>query len=81
MPKVRRTSVPPAIFHHLLTRIRERRIPAAQLEELAAWLDEEPDVPAGPWFKRLSGMTVCGDGELVKTFLLPEKLPTGTELP
>jgi hypothetical protein len=37
---------------------------------LAAWLDREPDVPAGQWYKRFPGMTVCGEGELIKTFLL-----------
>ena len=80
MPRIQRTHIPPALFQHLLTRIRERRIPASQLQELAAWLDTEPEVPREPWFKRLAGMTVCGDGELVKTFLLPEQLPTGIEL-
>lgn len=71
MPRVRRQNVPPRLFQHLLDRIRERRIPADQLEALAAWLDEEPEVPAGEWYKRFPGMTVCGEGELVKTFLLP----------
>jgi len=37
---------------------------------LADWLDSEPEVPEGRWFKRFSGMTVCGEGELVKTFLI-----------
>ena len=80
MPKIKRTSIPPALFQHLLTRIRDRRISAAQLQELAAWLDSEPEVPLEPWFKRFSGMFVCGDGELVKTFLLLEQLPSGVEL-
>jgi len=44
------------------------------------WLDQEIDVPTGKWFKRFPGMTVCGEGELVKTFLLPDQLPTGTEI-
>lgn len=71
MPKVRRQDIPPALFQHLLERIQSRHIPASQLELLARWLDTEPDVPEGKWFKRFAGMTVCGDGELVKTFLLP----------
>ncbi len=71
MPKVRRHDIPPALFQHLLDRIQSRKIPATQLELLAKWLDTEPEVPEGQWFKRFTGITVCGEGELVKTFLLP----------
>lgn len=71
MPKVRRQTLPPALFQHLLDRIQSRKIQASQLELLATWLDTEPDVPDGDWYKRFSGMTICGEGELVKTFLLP----------
>ena len=71
MPQVRRRNIPPALFQHLLDRIQGRKIPATQLELLAKWLDTEPEVPEGQWFKRFTGMTVCGKGELVKTFLLP----------
>ena len=48
---------------------------------LAAWLDTEPDVPAGEWYKRFSGMTVCGQGELITTFLLPGHAPKGKRVP
>lgn len=77
MPKIRRTNLPPALFQHLLERIQQRRIPAEQLELLANWLDGGPEVPQGKWFKRFPGMTVCGEGELVKTILLPGQHPTG----
>jgi len=77
MPRVRRQNVPPALFQHLLDRVYSRRIPASQLELLAKWLDGEPEVPEGPWYKRFSGMTVCGEGELIKTFLLPGQAPKG----
>jgi hypothetical protein len=53
-------------------------IDARQLELLARWLDKEPEVPEGPWYKRVSCMTVCGDGDLVKTFLTPDQNPKGT---
>lgn len=77
MPKVRRQTLPPAHFQHLLDRIQSRKIPASPLELLAKWLDTESDVPDGPWYKRVSGMTVCGEGELIKTFLLPGQHPKG----
>ena len=77
MPKVRRLNVPPALFQHLLDRVQGRNIEASQLSLLARWLDGEPDVPEGPWYKRFPGMIVCGEGELVKTFLLPSHAPKG----
>jgi hypothetical protein len=81
MPKVRRHNVPPALFQHLLDRVQSRALPASQLELLAHWLDTEPDVPEGQWYKRFSGMTVCGEGELIKTLLLPGQAPKGQRLP
>ena len=81
MPKVRRQNLPPALFQHLLDRIQSRKIPATQLGLLATRLDTEPDVPDGEWYKRFSAMTVCGDGELIKTFLLPGQAPKGKRVP
>jgi hypothetical protein len=77
VPKVRRQNLPPALFQHLLERIQSRKIPATQLELLATWLDTGPDVPDGEWYKRFSATTVCGVGELIKTFLLPGQVPKG----
>ena len=80
MPRVRRANIPPALFQHLLDRVQGRSIAASQLVLLAKWLDEEPDVPEGQWYKRFPGMTVCGEGELIKTFLQPGQIATGKEL-
>ena len=80
MPKVRRHNVPPALFQHLIDRVQSRKISASQLELLAKWLDGEPEVPNGPWYKKFAGMTVCGEGELIKTFLLPGQAPKGQRL-
>ncbi|HVM62622.1 MAG TPA: hypothetical protein VMV72_17305 [Verrucomicrobiae bacterium] len=80
MPKVRRRNIPPALFNHLLDRIAKRSIAADQLGLLAEWLDTEPDVPERKWFKRFPGMTVCGEGELVKTFLTSGQVPKGQEI-
>jgi len=77
MPKIRRENIPPALFQHLLDRIHSRKIPAGQLALLARWLDSDPEVPEGEWYKRFSGMIVCGEGELIKTFLLPGQHPKG----
>ena len=80
MPRVRRQNVPPAQFQHLVERVQSRKISASQLELLAKWLDGEPEVPVGQWYKRFSGMTVCGEGELVKTFLITGQAPKGQQV-
>ena len=51
MPKIRRRNLPPALLQHLLDRIHAREISAAQLGAFAQWLDTEPEVPTGRWFK------------------------------
>ena len=81
MPKIRRRNLPPTLLNHLLDRIKRREISSDHLGALADWLDTEPEVPDGKWFKRFSGMTVCGEGELVKTFLTSGQAPMGTEIP
>jgi len=80
MPKIRRQNFPPGLLNHLLDRITDREISADQLGQFADWLVTEPEVPEGRWFKRFSGMIICGDGELVKTFLRPGQVPAGTEV-
>jgi hypothetical protein len=80
VPQIRRQSLPPALFQHLLDRIQQREISADQLGALAEWLDGCPEVPEGPWFHRLCGVAVCGEGELVKTFLKKAQVPYGQEV-
>jgi hypothetical protein len=80
VPKVRRENLPLALLRHLLDRIQQRGIPASQLGLLAEWLDTQPEVPAHRWYKRFPAMTVCGEGELVKTFLTSEQIPLGEEI-
>lgn len=80
MPKIRRQRLPANLLNHLLDRVGERRISSQQLTDLSNWLSTEPEVPEGKRFKDFSGMTVCGKGELVKTFLLPGQIADGTEV-
>jgi hypothetical protein len=77
MPRVRRHNVPPALFQHLVDRVQSRKIPASQLELLAKWLDGDPEVSEGMWFKRFPAMTICGEGQLIKTLLLPRQAVKG----
>jgi hypothetical protein len=80
MPKVRRQKLPETLLRHLLTRMRQRGVSNEQIVLLARWLDTNPEVPNGEWFKKFPGMTVCGEGELIKTFLQSGQVATGEEI-
>ena len=80
MPEIRRHKLPQPLLVHLLTRMRQRNISAEQIILLARWLDTSPQVPEGKWFRKFSGFTVCGEGEFIKTFLLPGQVPDGREV-
>jgi len=80
MPKIRRQNLPPALLNHMLDRIADRAFSADQLGQFADWLVTEPEVPEGRWFKRFPEMIVCGEGELVKTFLRLGQVPAGEEV-
>jgi hypothetical protein len=80
MPKIRREKLPERLLTHLLARMRQRNISHDQLILLAQWLDTEPEVPSGRWFKRFAGFIVCGEGGLIRTFLLASQTPDGSEI-
>jgi hypothetical protein len=80
MPRGRRAQMPVALLRHLTARIKQREIPGSQLVLLARWLDTNPEVPAGRWFKRFPELIVCGEGDLIKTFLRSGQIADGTEV-
>lgn len=80
MPKVRRRELPQRLLAHLLARMRQRHISAGQIVLLARWLDAGPDVPEGRWFRRFPRFILCGEGEFIKTSLLPGQAPDGREI-
>ena len=80
MPRIRRRGVPRALLEHLWLRVDEREISVLQLELFATWLEAGPEVPQGKWFKRFPEMIVCGEGELIKTFLRLGQIADGEEV-
>ncbi len=79
MPKLRKPP-PPGILDHLLKRFRDGRIAVEDFTELKHWLESEPDVPAGRWYKRFRRFTLAGEGEFPKTFLTRGMAPDGEEV-
>ena len=80
MPRIRRECIAEPLMAHLIRRVRQREISTSQLGLLARWVATDPKVPEGSWFKRFPEMTVCGEGELVKTFLRRGQVPVGAEV-
>ena len=79
MPKIRKP--PPAgILNHLVERFRDGRISVKDFGTLKHWLESEPEVPAGKWYKRFDKFTLAGEGELPKTFLTSRMTPIGEEV-
>ena len=80
MPENRRANLPERLLAHLLLRVRQRSISHENIVLLAQWLDTDPEVPAGRWYKRFPGFTACGEGDLILTFLLAGQAPGGQEI-
>jgi len=80
MPRIQRSDVPEELLRHLLDRVQERHISLDDLHQVIYWIGTNPTVPFGPWYKRFQGVTICGHGSLVKTFLTPQQTATGTEV-
>ena len=60
--------------------MRDRSVGEEALKQLAIWMDKNPTVPFDDWYKRFPTFTVCGEGQLVKTFLTVEQTATGMEV-
>ena len=80
VPKIRRRNVPAAALEHLRTRMLEWEIGVEQMGLFARWLNAEAEVPAGRWFKRFPGVVVCGNGEMLTTFLRLGQVAAGEEV-
>ena len=65
---------------HLLRRHQERLISSADLLELKHWIESDPIVPPGKWFKRFANFILAGNGEMPSTFLTPGMAVEGEEV-
>ena len=65
---------------HLVDRFRDGRISVADFDALQDWLNSDPDVPTGKWYKTFPKFTLAREGEFRKTFLTPGMVPHGTKV-
>jgi hypothetical protein len=71
MPKIANwDSLPAAVRQHLVERMRDRSIGIADLNQLRLWVESNPEVPEGEWYKDFGSFKICGQGPYPKTFLI-----------
>ena len=81
MPKIQQWSkFPAALRRHLIERMRDRSITLTDLNQLRLWVEANPEVPAGDWYKDFGSFKLCGEGAYPKTFLLAGQPARGTKL-
>jgi hypothetical protein len=81
MPRIARwKDLPAGVREHLTERMNERAISLADLNQLRIWIESEPEVPEGDWYKDFGSFKICGRGAHAKTFLLATQVAKGTAI-
>ena len=78
MPKIEKwPNLPPAVRQHLAERMRDRNIGLSDLNQLRLWMESQPEVPEGKWYRNFGSFKLCGEGKYPKTFLLFGQVASG----
>ena len=81
MPRIARwADLPPNLRQHLIDRMRDRSITISDLNQLRLWIESQPEVPEGDWYKDFDSFKICGEGRFPKTFLLKGQAAKGKAL-
>lgn len=81
MPKISNwVDLPQRVRQHLIDRMRDRAISVSDLNQLRLWIESQPEVPDGPWYKDFGSFKICGEGGLPKTFLTKGQTAKGKAL-
>jgi hypothetical protein len=81
MPKLEQwANLPKKLRQHLIRRMADRSITIEDLNQLRLWVESNPEVPEGEWYKDFGSFKVCGEGPYPKTFLLTGQPARGAQL-
>jgi hypothetical protein len=81
MPRIASwNDLPANVRQHLIERMRDRAISLADLNQLRLWIDSQPEVPEGDWYKDFGSFKICGHGSYPKTFLSSGQAAKGESL-
>ncbi|MFZ0319943.1 MAG: hypothetical protein WAL56_12540 [Candidatus Sulfotelmatobacter sp.] len=72
--------LPAPIKDHLLQRMHDRDISLNDLNQLRLWIESQPSVPEGQWYKDFGSFKLCGEGKYPKTFLTKAQAAIGQKL-
>ena len=82
MPRIERwKNFPEGVRRHLIERMQDRAISIADLNQLRLWIETQPEVPEGDWYKDFGSFKICGRRAYAKTFLLHGQVAKGVKLP
>jgi hypothetical protein len=81
MPRIEHwDNLPANVRQHLIGRMRERAISIDDLNRLRLWIESQPEVPEGDWYKDFGSFKICGHGSYPKTFLVRGQVAKGEAL-
>lgn len=73
MPQIESWSrIPAAVRHHLIDRMHDRNISLTDLN--GHWMETQPEVPEGSWYKDFGSFKLCVEGKYPKHFFLLARL-------
>lgn len=78
--KVSWRELPQEVRAHLTARLKDRSITADDLYKLQVWIELDPEVPDGPWYRNFGTFKLAGRGPLVLTFLTSDRTAYGDEI-
>lgn len=63
MPKVESwNNLLPGVRQHPAERMRDRLVSTKDLNQLRVWVESNPEVPLGDWYKDFGSFEICGEG-------------------
>lgn len=77
MPHIDWKALPYGRREHLYDRLRTREISQGDLEKLRDWIQTNPIVPAGRWYKDFGSFKLAGTGSVPQTFLTKDQAASG----
>ena len=81
MPQLERwDNLPTGVRQRMIERMRDREISISDLNQLRLWVETQPEVPEGDWYKDFGSFKICGSGSYPKTFLVRGQAAKGEAL-
>ncbi len=77
MPCIDWKALPYGRREHLYDRLRTREISQGDLEKLRDWIQTNPIVPEGRWYKDFGSFKLTGTGSVPQTFLTKDQAAGG----